>query len=281
MLHFISFFCERIPTNKIFTMCKAVMDDFKFNPYKVLDLPKNSSDNEIKRRYRKLVKQYHPDKYEGENKDNSRKIFEDIEKAYQLLITSDPNKKYKVELDFNELKEGFIEDVNNNSQVKKPEKNPVMTVDKEKLKVEDFNYDPEFINKLQKNRDNDIFNINPVLDNNNFEQSIFNQLFDHNKKQKSEIIKYKKPSKFLSKCTITNDQSYADWNCYDDMIENPDPVSVDINRFTQDDNVIKVDKMDLDSFEKQIDKYNKNLKEGLTLSSDLYETNDKTFFDLW
>lgn len=251
------------------------MEDFKFNPYKVLDLPKNSSEDEIKRRYRKLVKQYHPDKCKEKD---SHKIFEAVEKAYHLLITSDPTKKYKVELSFDELKEGFSEEIHKGEVSDKQEENPVKTVDKDDLKVKDERFDAELINRLEKSRDDDLFNIKPVL--NKFEQSIFNQLFDHNKKKGKEMIKFKKPNKCFSQSSIINDKSYASYGCYDDHIENPDPVTIDINRFTQDETVITVNKIDCDQFNKEIDKYKKNLEEGLSINSDAYEVHENKFFDL-
>lgn len=257
------------------------MDDFKFNPYKVLDLPKNSSEDEIKRRYRKLVKQYHPDKCKEEEKESSDKIFEAVEKAYHLLITSDPTKKYKVELSFDELKQEFAEERDKKEEGEKPEENPVKTVDKNDLKVEGEGFDPKLIEKLQKSRNDELFNIKPVLDNNKFEQSIFNQLFDHNKKRGREMIKYKKPNKCFSQSSAINDKNYANWNCYDDYVDNPDPISVDVNRFTQDEKVITVNKIDCNIFEKEIDKHKKNLEGGLSLSSDAYEAHENKFFDLW
>lgn len=268
------------------------MDDFKFNPYKILDLPKNASEAEIKRRYRKLVKQHHPDKHKSaegaegieerqvmRNKNN--KIFKAVEKAYHLLITSDPTKKYKVELSFDELKEGFTEERDKGMDDEKPTENPVKTVDKEDLKVDGDKYDPELINRLQKSRDDELFNIKPVLNKVKFEQSIFNQLFDHNKKRGREMIKYTRPNKCFSKSSTINDNSYANINCYDDHVENPDPVLVDVNRFTQDEKVITVDKIDCNTFEKEINKYKNNLDKSLTLSSDVYEVHENKFFDLW
>lgn len=257
------------------------MDEFKFDPYKILDLPKNSSDNEIKRRYRKLVKKYHPDKCKDDNKDSSTKIFEAIEKAYHLLISSDPTKKYKVELSFNELKQEFNENIDKNNKKEKPKNNPVKTIDKNNLKIKENNYDKELINKLQKIRDDELLKIQPILNNNNFEQSIFNQLFDYNKKKYNEIIEYKKPIKCFSQSSAINNINYTDLSYYDDNINNPDPTSININNFTQNNKNIIVNKMDCNTFEKEINKHKCNLKKHLFISSDVYEVNDNKFFDLW
>lgn len=55
--------------------------------YKILGVSKNATTEEIKRAYRKLAHQYHPDK----NHDSSGERFKEINEAYQVL--SDPQKK--------------------------------------------------------------------------------------------------------------------------------------------------------------------------------------------
>ncbi|WP_163216058.1 molecular chaperone DnaJ [Clostridium thermarum] len=57
--------------------------------YEVLGLQKGASDEEIKRAFRKLAIQYHPDKNQGNKEAEER--FKEINEAYQVL--SDPEKK--------------------------------------------------------------------------------------------------------------------------------------------------------------------------------------------
>jgi molecular chaperone DnaJ len=57
--------------------------------YKVLGVGKNASDTEIKKAYRKLARQYHPDRNAGDAKAEER--FKEISAAYDVL--SDPEKK--------------------------------------------------------------------------------------------------------------------------------------------------------------------------------------------
>lgn len=59
------------------------------NYYEVLGIQKGASEDEIKKAYRKLAMQYHPDRNQG-NKEAEEK-FKDINEAYQVL--SDPQKK--------------------------------------------------------------------------------------------------------------------------------------------------------------------------------------------
>lgn len=58
------------------------------NPYEVLGVEKNSSPEEIKKAYRKLSKEHHPDKGGDENK------FKDIAAAYDILSNPDKKQQY-------------------------------------------------------------------------------------------------------------------------------------------------------------------------------------------
>src|SRR5436305_10026289 len=57
--------------------------------YKVLGVGKNASDEEIKKAYRKLARQYHPDRNQGDKKAEER--FKEISQAHDVL--SDPEKR--------------------------------------------------------------------------------------------------------------------------------------------------------------------------------------------
>ena len=58
--------------------------------YKILEIDKNSSPEEIRKAYKKLVLKYHPDK-NPENMEESEKKFKEIYEAYSVL--SNPSKK--------------------------------------------------------------------------------------------------------------------------------------------------------------------------------------------
>ncbi|MBM2839303.1 MAG: dnaJ, partial [Deltaproteobacteria bacterium] len=57
--------------------------------YEVLGVHKNASDAEIKKAYRRLALQYHPDKNPG-NKESEEK-FKELAEAYEII--SDPEKR--------------------------------------------------------------------------------------------------------------------------------------------------------------------------------------------
>jgi len=63
------------------------------NPYEILGVDKNTSEEDIKKAYRQLALKYHPDKNPG-NKEAEDK-FKEISAAYEIL--SDPEKKAKYE----------------------------------------------------------------------------------------------------------------------------------------------------------------------------------------
>ncbi|MGE5473350.1 MAG: DnaJ C-terminal domain-containing protein [Ignavibacteriales bacterium] len=62
------------------------------NYYDILGVDKNASSDEIKKTYRKLAKQYHPDANPG-NKQAEEK-FKDINEAYEVLGDEEKRKKY-------------------------------------------------------------------------------------------------------------------------------------------------------------------------------------------
>jgi molecular chaperone DnaJ len=60
--------------------------------YKILGVGKNASDEEIKKAYRKLARQYHPDRNPGDKKAEER--FKEISQAHDVLSDPDKRKAY-------------------------------------------------------------------------------------------------------------------------------------------------------------------------------------------
>ena len=61
------------------------------DPYKVLGVSRDASDEEVKRAYRRLAKKYHPDLHPGDKECEDK--FKECSEAYEVL--SDPDKKAK------------------------------------------------------------------------------------------------------------------------------------------------------------------------------------------
>ena len=60
--------------------------------YKILDIPENASEDDIKREYRKLAMEYHPDR-NPENREAEER-FKKIGEAYEILGNKEKRRKY-------------------------------------------------------------------------------------------------------------------------------------------------------------------------------------------
>ena len=62
------------------------------NYYAILDVPREADEAAIKRAYRKLAMQYHPDKNKGDKKAEAK--FKEISAAYEILGDAKKRKEY-------------------------------------------------------------------------------------------------------------------------------------------------------------------------------------------
>src|SRR5213080_1032449 len=62
------------------------------DPYKILGVDKKASQEDIKKAYRKLARQYHPDKNPGDKDAETR--FKEISAAYDVLGDPEKRKQY-------------------------------------------------------------------------------------------------------------------------------------------------------------------------------------------
>src|ERR671915_1767697 len=62
------------------------------DPYRTLGVDRKASDEEIKKAYRKLARQYHPDRNAGDKDAEER--FKDVQEAYSILSDADKRKAY-------------------------------------------------------------------------------------------------------------------------------------------------------------------------------------------
>lgn len=84
-----------------FTYTKPSEDDEKFRKaaknsnlpdyYKILDIPRNSSQEDIKKRYRELAKKLHPDKSKEKR---TEEAMAEINQAYEILSNQERKEKY-------------------------------------------------------------------------------------------------------------------------------------------------------------------------------------------
>lgn len=62
--------------------------------YDILGIPKNSSQDDIKKAYRKLAREHHPDMVAASDKVEAEKRFKEINEAYQVLSDSEKKRMY-------------------------------------------------------------------------------------------------------------------------------------------------------------------------------------------
>ena len=79
------------PTEADAEFRKAAKNSTLPNYYKILDVPRDASQYEIKKRYRELAKKLHPDKSKEEKPDE---VMAKINRAYEILSNTKIKKKY-------------------------------------------------------------------------------------------------------------------------------------------------------------------------------------------
>src|SRR5919205_2907996 len=62
--------------------------------YEVLGVPKNASEEEIKKAYRKLAMKFHPDRNQGDSAKDAEARFKEAKEAYEMLSNAEKRAAY-------------------------------------------------------------------------------------------------------------------------------------------------------------------------------------------
>lgn len=138
------------------------------NYYEILEVNKNASPEIIEKAYKTLVKKYHPDLQQDENKNKYEEKIKKINEAYDILSDSEKRKKYDLNLKNTEIS---INDYNSLYQENINLKNN-LNILKEKL---------NYLNNIQNNYEKNNLNYNNLENNkNNYKKNNINQEYTGN-----------------------------------------------------------------------------------------------------
>ncbi|CDE14069.1 dnaJ domain protein [Clostridium sp. CAG:470] len=138
------------------------------NYYEILEVNKNASPEIIEKAYKTLVKKYHPDLQQDENKNKYEEKIKKINEAYDILSDSEKRKKYDLNLKNTEIS---INDYNSLYQENINLKNN-LNILKEKL---------NYLNNIQNNYEKNNLNYNNLENNkNNINQEYSDNYYTEN-----------------------------------------------------------------------------------------------------
>lgn len=138
------------------------------NYYEILEVNKNASPEIIEKAYKTLVKKYHPDLQQDENKNKYEEKIKKINEAYDILSDPEKRKNYDLNLKNTEIS---INDYNSLYQENINLKNN-LNILKEKL---------NYLNNIQNNYEKNNLNYNNLENNkNNYKKNTINQEYSDN-----------------------------------------------------------------------------------------------------
>ena len=138
------------------------------NYYEILEVNKNASPEIIEKAYKTLVKKYHPDLQQDEDKNNYEEKIKKINEAYDILSDPEKRKKYDLNLKNTEIS---INDYNSLYQENINLKNN-LNILKEKL---------NYLNNIKNNYEKNNLNYNNLENNKkNYTKNNINQEYSDN-----------------------------------------------------------------------------------------------------
>ena len=179
---------------------KLTLDrEYNIDPYKILEIPKNASFNDMKNAYKRQARIYHPDKFGGNGEQ-----FKIITKAFMILI--EKYKREQQDKQFTSLKEESRVDME--KQLNESKKHTKLQTKQHDIGGNNFN--KNLFNKIYE--ENKLYNPGdegygnwsketeykndetPKLFSNEFNLNVFNSTFSENKpKSTTQITKYQEP----------------------------------------------------------------------------------------
>lgn len=198
---------------------KLKIEKFGFDYYKILSVDRDTNINDIKKKYRKLLAKYHPDKYKNlpeKERHLKEKQFQLIQMAGKVLTDEDTKKMYDLEQKTIKSK-SFINQKNSFEDFIKLQQSGMSEEGKKRAQLEFESemhklnkargFDPSKMDeKLDKNalsreidnikaqRDADLIELEQrnLFEGRSFNPSEFNKLFEKNKKKQEKAEKKKK-----------------------------------------------------------------------------------------
>ena len=70
----------------------------KVNYYEILGVERSASDEQIKRRFRDLAREQHPDRYRGPDKADAERRFQTLTEAFNVLTNTDKRRQHDSEI---------------------------------------------------------------------------------------------------------------------------------------------------------------------------------------
>lgn len=171
------------------------------NYYDILEVSKNASPEIIEKAYKTLVKKYHPDLQQDENKNKYEEKIKKINEAYDILSDPEKRKKYDLnlkntEISINDYNSLYQENINlkNNLNILKEKLNYLNNIQnnykKNNLNYNNLennknNYSENFLNNnLNSNKNNENYYKNTKNNYNNYYNFKLNKLFNFKKRLK-------------------------------------------------------------------------------------------------